>query len=1032
MSFIFTRLSPAVFHLAILFFQFTFSSLAQVTFPVNGARDENHNYFAFTNATVFIDYKTKIDSATLLVRDGKIEDAGKTVLIPKNTVIYDLQGKYIYPSFIDIFSDYGMPGAKPNSTSDVRDETKGQAEKNNRGATGWNEAVKPETKSSALFSVNSKEARDLRNIGFGAVLSQHKDGIVRGTSTFVSLAEGKENEVMLVDEAAAGFSFRKGKSSQNYPSSLMGSIALIRQTYYDAEWYKNSKPAPLGTGLNGETNISLDYFTRNRNLPQIFETNDHLSVLRAYRIGAEFGEKYVIKGSGDEYLVVQELKVSGTQLIIPLDFPKPFDAEDPLEALLIPLSSLKHWELAPSNPAILEREGIVFAFTCSDLENKKSFFENIRKAKKFGLSDSSALKALTVIPARIIKADDKIGMLKKGMIANFLITSDSIFNEKNKIFENWVQGKQYVINDYNLIDIRGNYDLNINSAVFELTVEGEQDGPKGKLKTTNDTSKTPVGISVSENLITLSFENKDKKTPGYTRLSGKINYRSGSWDGQGQTPEGKWILWNAIRKEKLAEKRDSAKNESFETGKRFYPNMAYGHAGLPVGKPTLIKNATVWTNEKEGILKNTDVFLFQGKILAIGQNINPVQFLPKTATPIAYEIIDGTNKHLTAGIIDEHSHIAISGGVNEGSQAVTAEVRIGDVINPEDINIYRQLAGGVTASQLLHGSANPVGGQSAVIKLKWGFPAEEMKVKDATGFIKFALGENVKQSNWGGNTGERFPQTRMGIEQVFYEAFTRAREYDDEWKKFSALPVKKGTVKTPAPRRDLELDALAEVLSGKRFITCHSYVQSEVNMLMHLADSLGFRVNTFTHILEGYKIADKIKKHGAGASSFSDWWAYKFEVNDATPYNGAVMHEQGLTVAYNSDDAEMARRLNQEAAKAVKYGGVSEEEALKFVTLNPAKLLHLDDRMGSIKTGKDADLVLWSHHPLSVYAKAEKTFVDGLLLFDINRDIIIREEIQKERSRIISKMISAKKSGESTKKPSLKPERLYRCDSIGE
>jgi imidazolonepropionase-like amidohydrolase len=403
-------------------------------------------------------------------------------------------------------------------------------------------------------------------------------------------------------------------------------------------------------------------------------------------------------------------------------------------------------------------------------------------------------------------------------------------------------------------------------------------------------------------------------------------------------------------------------------------------------------------------LENADVLIQNGKIAKVGKNLSAQNAA----------VVDGTGKHLTAGLIDEHSHIAINGGVNEWSQASTAEVSIGYVINSEDINIYRQLSGGVTAAQLLHGSANPIGGQSALIKLRWGSLPEEMKIENADGFIKFALGENVKNSGW--SESIRFPQTRMGVEQVFVDHFTRAKEYLNN--------------KDVNKRIDIELEVLAQVLQSKRFITCHSYVQSELNMMMNVAEQFDFRINTFTHILEGYKVAEKMKIHGVGASTFSDWWAYKFEVMDAIPQNAALLNQLGVVTAINSDDAEMGRRLNQEAAKAVKYGGASEEDALKMVTLNPAILLHLEDRMGSIKPGKDADIVLWSDHPLSIYAKAEQTYVDGIKYYDAEKDAAYRNWMEQERARLVQKMLEEKKGGAKVEKPMPTEAKNYHCDDI--
>lgn len=995
--------------------------LAQSTFPVDGVADKNHNYKAFTNVRIQVDPETVIDKGTLLVKDGLIVDAGTAVTIPADAVVYDLTGKTIYPGLIDAYTSYGMPEIKRGPG-----ERGPQYETKTRGAYSWNQALKPETEAYRLFAVNDKSADELRNAGFTSVMTFQRDGIARGSAAVVALNAAPEQTVILKDRAAACYSFDRGSSTQEYPSSLMGAIALLRQSYLDAAWYKT-------TTDKKEYNISIEAWNNNAALPQIFETSNKLNVLRADKIGDEFRVQYIFKGSGTEYQRIDEIKATNGKFILPLNFPMAYDVEDPFEANLVSYADLKHWEFAPLNPAALEQNGITFALTTSDLRDKKEFWKNLRKAVQYGLTEKTALKALTVVPAQMLGISDKAGALKKGMIASFIITSGNLFNDKTVIFETWVQGKQYVVNEMNPLDFRGTYDMKAGDKAYTLKIAGEAEKPKGNMMK-GDSAKEAVSISRIGNSITLSFT--PKGDDGVIRLNGSFDPAAKKITGRGQLADGTWIDFNASQTVAfVAEvtKPDTARPEIPSLKDVPYPFNAYGK---PKEDPNLIdklknrydavliKDVTVWTNEADGVLADKDVYITEGRIVSIGDNITP------TKNAFA-KVIDGKGKHLTAGIIDEHSHIAVNGDVNEGSQASSAEVRIGDVVNCDDINIYRQLAGGVTAAQLLHGSANPIGGQSALIKLRWGKAPEEMKIAGADGFIKFALGENVKQANWGDDYNIRFPQSRMGVEQVYYDQFTRAREYDELMKNWKTLNAK---VKQPLPmpRRDLDLEALAEILNNKRFITCHSYVQSEVNMLMHVADSMNFRVNTFTHILEGYKVADKMKAHGVAASSFSDWWAYKMEVMEATPYNGAVLHKAGIVTGFNSDDAEMARRLNQEAAKAVKYGNVPEPEALKFVTLNPAIMLHLDKRMGSIKVGKEGDVVLWSDNPLSIYAKVEKTLVDGIVYYDAEDDAKMREEIRKERARLIQKMIAEKNGGAPTQRPRVKQPREQHCDTMSD
>lgn len=976
---------------------------AQTTFPVNGIPDKRMLYHALVNVTLWVDYETRVDSATLIIFDGKIAGYGKKIKIPDGAVIYDLTGKSVYPSFIDLDSQYGITPAV------TTDKPKGQQHTSaTKGAYSWNQALKPETEAHRIFTTNEIQAALLRKAGFGTVLTYNHDGIARGTAALVLLNDSKEQEVILNEKAAACFSFKKGTSTQDYPTSEMGAIALLRQTYLDAEWYRNG-------GADNEKNISLKAWNDIQNIPQIFESDNKFQAMRIDKIGDEAGVKFIIKGSGDEYKMADEIKATGNSFILPLKFPQSFDLSDPYDLVNISLEELKHWEMAPANSFLLYQAGVPFAFTAAGLKEPSDFMNQLKKVVSYGLPAKEALKACTYTPALLLNATDKIGSLKKDMLANFIVTSSDIFSKDNIILENWVKGNQHIITRSAETGIRGTYSMTVSGpGKLNLLINGLPNELKSKVARGNDT--TSATVNFLNNLISIKFE--IKKDPGkgsYTLTGYPSDPDKKSFSGTGVDPAGNSITWSAAFNSSatFTLPADTTKIEIPSWGNLLHPNKAYGQVKNPGAETVLFRNVTVWTNEEEGILSNSDVLISNGKILKIGKNISGEGAV----------IIDGTGKHLTSGIIDEHSHIAVSDNVNECSHPVTSEVRIGDVIDSDDINIYRQLSGGVTTSQLLHGSCNPIGGQSAIIKLRWGLSPEKLKFEGAPGFIKFALGENVKQSNFGDEYKTRFPQTRMGVEQVYVNAFQKAKEYKSDFQKYN------GDKKSAKPRRDLRLEALVEILENKRFITCHSYQQGEITMMMRVGDSMGFKVNTFTHILEGYKVADKLKAHGAGASSFSDWWAYKFEVMEAIPFNGTIMHNAGVNVAFNSDDPEMARRLNQEAAKAVKYGSLSEEEAFKFVTLNPAKLLHIDNKVGSIKTGKDADVVLWNDNPLSVYAKVLMTFVDGVRYFDESRDKLLREEIQTERSRILAKMILEKGKGTpgETKKPLFKEEEIKHC-----
>jgi imidazolonepropionase-like amidohydrolase len=417
--------------------------------------------------------------------------------------------------------------------------------------------------------------------------------------------------------------------------------------------------------------------------------------------------------------------------------------------------------------------------------------------------------------------------------------------------------------------------------------------------------------------------------------------------------------------------------------------LSAARAQRSAGPETLIRNATVLT-VTHGTLQNTDVLLRNGKIAAIGKNLN---------APANARIIDATGKYILPGIIDCHSHSMLD-TINEGTLAVTSMVRTADVLNTTDPDLYRELAGGVTTLNLLHGSANPIGGLNTVVKIKYGRAASEFIFPGAMPGIKFALGENVKRSSTPNQPGvpRRYPNTRMGVEEVIRDAFTRARDYKRAWDEYRA--ASKNDKDLIPPRRDLQLEPLVEVLEGKRYVHAHCYLASEILMLMNIADEFGFKVKTFQHVLEGYKVAKELAAHGAGASIFADSWAYKIEAYDAIPYNAAILTRAGVVVSMNSDSDERARRLNIEAAKAMHWGDLTEEQALRLVTINPAIQLGIQDRVGSIEVGKDADLAIWNGHPFSVYSRVDTTFIDGEIFFDRQQDLARRPELAAERAKL--------------------------------
>lgn len=1021
------------------------------TAPVEGLHQNTPGVHALVNARIVQAPGRVIEKGTVVLRDGVIEAVGADVKPPADARIWDLSGLTVYPGLIDLSSHYGLTGGEGTAAA--------PASAKPGGAGHWNPLVRPERDAAELFQPAPDAAAKYRAQGFAVALTSPPKGIFRGAGALVSTGDGSANAQVLIPRFAQHLAF-ESTSGDDYPSSLMGAIALIRQTFYDARWYQSAwdayrKHPELERPENNESLVALRAAAAGKQ-PVVLEVSDELNSLRADKIAKEFDLNLWVRGSGYEYRRLDLIKQSGRPVIVPVNYPDEPDVDSPEDALNVSLDTLRHWDLAPENPKRLLDAGVPIALTADGLKDFGDFRKNVRKAIERGLPEDAALAALTTVPAHWLGKDGQIGAIAPGAIANLVVTDGPLFAEKTKVYDTWVDGVRYEITKRPDLDLRGKWQASLTFAdgktdSLGVELKGEPDKLNGAISK-GDKSADLDEPTLQDRILSFTFKGKDLGYPGVTRMSATVS-KSG-WMGTGVTGDGTAFTWAASPMPPEPEKkpddaagapppptpppqraedeggappsggRAGATEQSEGVPTRLvgigegepttpeaastpppietpvtYPPGAYGRTAPP-DQPewVLVKNATIWTSGPLGKLEGADLLVHRGKTEKVGPHLDA----PKNA-----RVIDGYGKHVTPGLIDAHSHTAISGEVNEGTHAVTAEVRIGDVVNPNDTYIYWQLAGGLTMAQIMHGSANPIGGQNQIIKFRWGASPEEMKYDHAPKVIKFALGENVKQSNWGDKYTTRYPQTRMGVEQVFRDSFQAARDYERAWDDYNKKRAR-GEAAIP-PRRDLQLDALLEILHGQREIECHAYRQDEIEMLMRVTEDFGIHVGMFHHILEGYKVADQMAKHGAGATAFSDWWAYKIEVYDAIPYNGALMHDVGVIVSFNSDSGEMARRLNVEAAKAVKYGGLSEEEALKFVTINPAKQYHMDKWVGSLEPGKDADFVVWNGDPLSDFSHAEQTWIDGRKYFDIEEDHRMRIEVQNERERLIQKVLAADK-----------------------
>ena len=972
------------------------SILSILTAQVGPAKALHRNpprAWALTNATIYAAPGKIIEDGTVVMRDGIITAVGAKVKIPKQATIIDMDGKHIYAGFIESWLD----------VKTVKKDTSLQA--------NWNSNMRAYLKGADLFHPKEKSLKELHGLGFTTAHVTPKGGIFQGSSGLVQLGQIPKvlsNNVAQVVEYAAG-----GWGAKEYPTSLLGAIAFIRQGFLDADWYSKSQGI-LAKYPDGNEPIQADRsleelsIAKRNKQPFVFRTGNELYIDRSSNIADEFELDLWIMGNGYEYRRIEEMPASF--MIIPLNFPAKPEVADPQNALQYSTEQLKHWDMAPDNAAKLADAGFQFALTSAELKDRKDFRKNLSRAVNRGLNESAALAALTTNPAKEFGQAKRLGKVAPGFIANLVVTDGNYFDKKSKVQSVWIDGNEYEVAPDPLVDAVGDWTLREGSNSWTLSVKadgGSLNVDEKKLKLANyKLDQDRISFSVNTDTILQKDVTRFKGTITGGKATGYVFYPDGSSSG-----------WTAVLDSAKTEKGKKSKKESASNLSLVFPEGAYGlDEDVPSPKTILINDATIWTSGKKGVLKEYDILIQDGKIKKIAINIS----LPRGNALI----IDGTGKHVTPGLIDAHSHMA-GESINEGFQNVTAEVRMRDVIEPNDVAMYRALAGGLTTINLLHGSANPIGGQNVVMKLRWGSFSDDLIFKPAPQGIKFALGENVKRVRSYG----RYPETRMGVEQVIRDAFMAARDYKKSWDIYNKdAKLKRSAI---PPRRDLELDAMVEIMEGKRLVHSHSYRQDEILMLTRIAEDYGFTMATFQHVLEGYKVAERLAEHGAGASTFSDWWAYKYEVVDAIPYNGTLMTNAGVTVSFNSDSDELARRMNLEAAKAVKYGGLDEAEALKMVTINPAKQLKIDRYVGSLEVGKDADFTIWSGHPLSSYTICEQTWIEGKQYFSLEQDQYFRQRDAKLRNDLIQKILSSPDHGNKPMKPEgRRGNRFESCDAL--
>ncbi len=986
--------------------------------PDRGPHHSDPRWHALLHATLHSSPGEVIDDATVVVRNGVIVNVSAGAPPPNGARVWDCTGKVVTAGFVEA----ALGVEAPRSSEDA-------------AGLHWNhERVTPQRSALDGPGVDADTRDALRELGFTVAAIYPEDGIFRGTSAVVALSDGtsavaQEPASTLAHSAYQAIALERASwGSGAYPGSEMGAIAVVRQALSDAAWHRQRlgvharhprqhepiEPAPALEALQ-------------QDVPLLFFTTNELQLLRCAKLAKEFERPAMFVGSGMEFRRLAAIQASNASLIVPLTFSEKPKVSSVAEADQVSLRDLMTWEQAPTNLRRLAAAGVPTAITTSGLDAREDFPERLRQAREHGLADRDALAMLTTVPAKMLGLERRLGVVRSGALAHLAVWDGPVFEEGTRLVDLWIGGRHHSINPDQDSSMLGTWSTSLPiSAEEDLLAELEwTEASQIQIRSEEQEFKAHH-VRTEEDRVNFLLDGNDFGVPGVLSFFAVIE--DDELHGSVRHPDGCVHRWSAHRKEaeeRLEDEDHAEGDHEVAAGATAVPEDygvplgAYGVRDEISARDLVVRGATVWTSGPRGIVEDGLLVVRDGKVAFAG----PLEDAPSWEGLIE---IDATGLHVTPGLIDCHSHTGISGSVNEGGQRVTAEVRIEDVINPDDVNWYRQLAGGLTAANQLHGSANAIGGQNCVVKLRWGCALpDEMRIADAMPGIKFALGENPKRVAANTERPEEYPQSRMGVETLIVDRLRAGQDYQEEWDRYQALgPAQQ--LRAMPPRRDLELEAMAEIVRGERLIHCHSYRQDEILMLCRVAQEFGFTIGTFQHVLEGYKVAEAIREASLGGSTFSDWWAYKFEVIDAIPHNAALMSDVGVITSINSDSSDFARRLNTEAAKAMKYGGMTPDKALALVTLNPAIQLGIEDRVGSLETGKDADFAIWSGSPLSYQSRCVATYIEGQEMFSLERHQESQQEASRERHRIIQKILARNDPEKSKRDGNEKPEETKR------